>query len=165
MGATRVRALIGRLTRTSAIRYLVIGATSFLIDFGLLWLLHDVLHVVLWLATGTAFLASFFFNYFLQRWFSFRSRGSHPRSVVKYAILVGFNTLATVGIVDAAAALGFEWEIGKVASTVATTIWNYFAYRFIVFVDRPFASTAFEEIAEATSLAVPEQQPITEEED
>lgn len=131
------RGLAARFYRNSALRYLFIGGLSFIIDFGILYLLHEVAGVVLWLATGAAFLASFAFNYSLQRVFSFSSRSSHGRSLAKYVALVGFNTVATIGIV-ALLDHFFVWQVGKVAATIVTTVWNYFAYRFIVFVDRPF---------------------------
>lgn len=129
--------LAKQLYRNSALRYLFIGGLSFLIDFGILFLLHEIVGMVLWLATGAAFLASFVFNYSLQRAFSFSSRASHGRSLVKYIALVVFNTLATIGIV-ALLDHFFAWQVGKVVATIITTVWNYLAYRYIVFVDRPF---------------------------
>jgi len=93
--------------------------------------------VPVWLATAIAFLASFAFNYSLQRAFSFSSRDSHGRTLAKYVALVAFNTLATVLIVAALDSSALGWGGGKVAATVATTVWNYFAYRYWVFVAAP----------------------------
>lgn len=125
--------LIGRVWSSSAVRYLVVGGFSFLFDVGVLWLLHDVIGVSLPIATPTAFLLSFAVTYTLQRTVAFRSSDGVAPSVLRYTLLVIVNTVATTLIVWAGDALGMPWIIGKVASVVATTIWNYFAYRYWVF--------------------------------
>ncbi len=43
------------------------------------------------------------------------------------------GSLATTGIVWLIDALGWGWLAGKAAAVLATTIWNYFAYRHWVF--------------------------------
>lgn len=125
--------MIRRVLSHSAVRYLVAGGAAFLVDFGLLWLLSEVAGWPLWLATGTAFLLSFFFTYTVQRVFAFESQSPHGIAIVKYALLVAFNTVASVGIVALFEATGPGWAIGKVVSTVVLVIWNYFAYRYWVF--------------------------------
>ena len=121
------------LINHSAVRYLVIGGTSFLIDFGLLALLFQVLAWPLWLATGTAFLLSFIFSYYMQRVFSFGSQASHASALGKYLALLAFNTVASIGIDWLVDLTGWGWGAGKIAATVITTGWNYFAYRYWVF--------------------------------
>jgi putative flippase GtrA len=121
------------LARHSAVRYLLAGGLAFLFDLGLLALFKNVLGWPLWLATGAAFLLSFFFTYFIQRMFSFSSSAPHGNAIVKYAALVAFNTLATVAIVALINSTPLGWVSGKVLATAATTVWNYFAYRYWVF--------------------------------
>jgi len=125
--------LIVRLWSSSAVRYLVVGAFAFLFDIGVLWVLYEVFHVPLPISTPAAFLLSFVVTYTLQRTVAFRSSHSVAPSVLRYAILVVFNTVATTGIVWAIDALGLPWAVGKVVAVVATTVWNYFAYRYWVF--------------------------------
>ncbi len=125
--------LARRLFGSSVVRYLVAGGLSFLVDFGLLALLHDVLLWPVWLASGVAFLISFAFTYTIQRMFSFMSRAPHGRALVRYTILVAVNTVATMGIVSLISGTPAGWAGGKVVATVVTTAWNYFAYRYWVF--------------------------------
>ncbi|WP_431279739.1 GtrA family protein [Leifsonia poae] len=124
-----------RLLSHSAVRYLIAGGLSFLVDFGLLALLHNVLLWPVWLASGVAFLLSFAFTYTIQRMFSFLSSAPHGRAVLRYTILVIFNTLATIAIVSLINSSALGWIGGKVVATIVTTVWNYFAYRYWVFVD------------------------------
>jgi len=133
---------IRTLVNHSAFRYLVVGGASFVIDFGLLAVLFQVLHWPLWLATGTAFLTSFVFSYLMQRAFSFGSESPHASTLVKYLILLAFNTLATIGIVALVDLTGWGWGAGKISATVITTAWNYFAYRYWVFAVSAERSTA-----------------------
>lgn len=124
-------------TRHSAVRYLFVGALAFLIDIGLLWLLRDVLHWPLWLASGLSFLVGFVFSYTLQRAFSFRSNVPHGRGIIRYLLLLGFNTIATMVIVEFLGHTVLGWAGAKVCATLATTMWNYFLYKSWVFRDRP----------------------------
>lgn len=125
--------LIVRIWSSSAVRYLVVGGFSFLFDVAVLWLLHDVFGVALAISTPIAFLVSFAVTYTLQRTVAFRASDGVAPSVLRYAILVAVNTVATTGIVWGLDAIGFPWVVGKVSAVVATTIWNYFAYRYWVF--------------------------------
>lgn len=126
---SRLRTVVGH----SAFRYLVAGGLSFLFDLGLLALFKNVFNWPLPVATATAFLASFVFTYTIQRVFSFESAAPHGAALLKYAALVAFNVLATVAIVALVDATLFGWVGGKVIATAATTVWNYFAYRYWVF--------------------------------
>lgn len=134
----KFKAVIVRLYGNTILRYLAVGGSSFLIDFGLLYLFHEVFGVRLWISTGIAFLASFFFNFTFQKIFAFSSKSHKGWSLVKYIALVLFNTVATIGIV-AVLYTFIGWELAKVVATLLTTIWNYLAYRFIVFTDKPLS--------------------------
>lgn len=114
-------------------RYLVVGVGAFLIDVGLLAMLHDLAGVALPIATPVAFLLSFAVTYLLQRTFTFRSSAGIGSSAMKYTALVAFNTLATTGIVTLAPALGLSWIVGKVVAVGSTTVWNYFCYQYWIF--------------------------------
>ncbi len=127
------RSQFSRVVNHSAVRYLVAGGLAFLVDVGVLALLRQVLDWPLWLATGVAFIASFFFTYSIQRIFSFESNAAHGAALLKYAALVGFNTMAVVGIVALFNTTPIGWLGGKVIATAVSTVWNYFAYRYWVF--------------------------------
>lgn len=133
MSSSALRFTVASVTGHSAFRYLLVGGASFLIDFGLLALLYAALAWPLWIATGTAFLTSFVFNYAMQRSFSFGSTEKHVSTLVKYLVLLAFNTVATIAIVWLLDLGGLGWGVGKVAATLITTGWNYFAFKYWVF--------------------------------
>lgn len=125
--------VIRRAWAHSEVRYLVVGGVCFAVDLGLLWLAHDALGVPLAIATPIAFLASFVVTYTLQKVVAFTSDARVAPSVLRYAVLVALNTLVTTGIVWVVATLSGGWILGKVVAVAATTICNYFAYRYWVF--------------------------------
>jgi len=127
------RPLVERLWARSEIRYLVVGGLCFLADIAFLWLLHDVARLPLAIATPIAFLGSFAVTYTLQRVLAFNSDAAVAPSVLRYAILVAFNTVAVTAIVWAVDAAIGSWLTGKILAVISTTIWNYFAYRYWVF--------------------------------
>lgn len=125
------------LWQSSLVRYLIAGGLSFLVDFGILALLHEVLNWQTWIATAVAFVVSFAFTYSIQRFFAFGGETPHGVALVKYTLLVVFNLIATTVIVTLIGQSVVTWAGGKVIATVITTIWNYFAYRYWVFAERP----------------------------
>lgn len=125
--------LVQRVWQNNAFRYLLAGGSAFLVDAGLLALFREVFGLPVWLATGIAFVLSFFFTYFVQRMFAFGSDLPHGRALWRYLALVGFNTLATMGVVSLIALTPLGWFVGKLVATLAATVWNFFIYRAWVF--------------------------------
>ncbi|MCU1532855.1 MAG: hypothetical protein JWO49_2426 [Arthrobacter sp.] len=119
------------------VKFLLVGGASFAIDLGLLALLHEVGKVDLWIATPIAFLASLVFNFLVQRKFTFQSGTRAHVSALKYGALVVFNVIATDVIVNLIAGAGHSYAIGKVISTIATTLWNFLLYKHWIFKAAP----------------------------
>ncbi|MGN7201086.1 GtrA family protein [Arthrobacter sp. SAFR-044] len=114
-------------------RFIIVGGISFVIDLGLLMLLHEVFLVDLLIATPVAFLISLAFNYALQRVFTFRAENGKSVSFIKYCLLVAFNTVAVDVIVNFVDWLGAGYQIGKVIATILTTAWNFLLYKHWIF--------------------------------
>jgi len=128
----RVRGLLWN----SGVRYLLVGGSAFLVDLGMLALFYNVFGWTLWIATTVAFLLSFVYTYSMQRVFAFGSSAPQGAALIKYAALVAFNTIATASIVSLIDTTFAGWIGGKIVATVATTVWNYFIYRYWVFAHR-----------------------------
>lgn len=127
--------------RLSAVRYLIVGGLSFLVDFGLLVLLHEVFDWAVGVATAVAFLSSLVFNFAVQRKFSFESSHKTHVSIIRYALLVAANTVASVAVVELLTPTVLGYMGGKVISTAAMTVWNFFLYRHWVFGSSPAKRT------------------------
>ncbi|WP_129339762.1 GtrA family protein [Cellulomonas endophytica] len=130
--AQPVRALLA----SSAVRYLLVGGLSLVVDVGLLTLLYEVVGTPLWLATLVGFWTSVVVNFLLQR-AAFRSGAGLAGSAWRYGVLLGANTVVTVLVVDGAEAAGLGYAPGKLAAVALTTVWNFFLYRGWVFPAAP----------------------------
>ena len=117
------------------LRFLFVGGLSFVVDFGGLWLLHVVFGVPAALASVIAFVASFFVNFFLQKLFTFKSRVGTPRALTLYIALSAINTVAT-GLFVGGLTPSIGWIWAKTASVVAISVWNFFAYKYVIFPKR-----------------------------
>jgi len=127
-------------------RFIIVGGVSFVIDLGLLMLLHEVFLVDLLVATPVAFLTSLAFNYALQRVFTFRAENGKSVSFIKYCLLVAFNTVAVDLIVNFADWLGAGYQVGKVVATILTTAWNFLLYKHWIFRSGAGKKVAVEDI-------------------
>lgn len=124
---------VQRIWHNSVFRYLLAGGSAFVVDAGMLALFREVLHWPVWVAAAVAFVLSFFFTYFAQKMFAFGSALPHGNALIRYLCLVIFNTAATAAIVALVAMTPLGWFGGKILSTIACTIWNYFVYKKWVF--------------------------------
>lgn len=134
--------LVHIVERSHLIKFLLVGGASFVVDLGLLTLLHEVFWVDLWIATPVAFIASLVFNFVLQRSFTFRARSPRHMSLFKYLVLVVFNVVAIDVIVNAFDTWGISYGIGKAVATVLTTTWNFWLYKIWIFRRDPAADKA-----------------------
>lgn len=122
------------LFESSFLRYLGVGGTAFVVDFGATVLARDALRLPLWLAVTIGLTGGFVVNFALQRNFAFRTDRPYAWSIFLYISLVVFNWVATtLGMYALVDWLGLSTAAGKLICTVVTTVWNYPLYRFIVF--------------------------------
>lgn len=118
----------------SRLAYLAVGGTSFLIDLGLLTLLHGVFGVPLLAATAIAFVTALCCNFVLNRGVVFPG-GVAPahRQLAKYLALVVGNLLVTLLVVGGLSALSVPYEVAKVIAAALLFGANYVVYRRWVF--------------------------------
>lgn len=135
----------GGRSALSARRFLIyigVGAVGFAVDFGLLVLLREVFGAPVWLAATVAFWGSLGVVFLSNKYLTFGAQGAGPRQLVRYFILLGFNYVATLGVIWLAERTGLGYQLGKIISVAMTTLWNYFAYQLWVFRSTEPASPA-----------------------
>src|SRR5215510_6563378 len=94
----KTKFLVRYLYNHPVIRYLFVGGTTFMIDEGLLILLHGVLQVWLPLALFGSFCIAFAYNFCLNRWWTFSAaeNKSLRQHIIPYTALFIFNLIFTV---------------------------------------------------------------------
>jgi putative flippase GtrA len=137
--------LVGRLTAEThhgrsildaLLRYFVTGVLSVVVDVGVLTLLHSVAGVGLVASTVLAYAGGLVVNYTLNRSWTFRSSDDHSRTLARYAVLVAFNFLSTLGIVVGLTAAGLYYLLAKLIAVALNAGINFLAARHWVFAPR-----------------------------
>ncbi|MCW0213806.1 MAG: GtrA family protein [Pseudonocardia sp.] len=113
--------------------YIGVGLVGFCLDFGLLLLFREVVGTPVWVAATIAFWGSLAVVFLSNKYLTFGARGMGHRQLVRYFVLLGFNYVATLGIIALTQRLGIGYQVGKVAAVALTTAWNYLAYQLWVF--------------------------------
>jgi putative flippase GtrA len=121
------------LNRRRFLVYVAVGLAGFAVDFGLLVLFREVVGTPVWVAATISFWGSLAVVFLTNKYVTFDARGSGHRQLVRYFLLLGFNYLATLGVIYLAQRIGLGYQLGKIAAVGMTTIWNYFAYQLWVF--------------------------------
>jgi putative flippase GtrA len=146
MGGT-VRGLVGAIARHHLVRFGVMGGLAFATDIFLLWLLHGVAHLWLWLATTLAYVVAFVIGFVLSREWVFPEAGRTRGQLYRYCVLVVGVLLLTVLGVQALTWLGVPYLAAKLFTSGVVAIVNYVASRWWVF--------------RVTAAAQPEREPET----
>lgn len=126
--------LVVYLYKHHFVRYLFVGGTSFIIDFGTLVLLHGKFRVNLAIATSIAYWLSIIYNFTLNRWWTF-SAGENKKlhqHLIPYGILLAGNyvfTVLFVGIVSH----HINYAVAKTLAVILQTTWTYQIYKKVIF--------------------------------
>jgi putative flippase GtrA len=130
--------ITGYLYRHRFVRYLFVGGTTFVLDFGILYLLHGVFGLNLGASTSVAYWISISYNFFLNRYWTFdaREKESLKRHLTTYFALLVFNYLFTVAFVSI---LGehFNYMVVKALAVVISMSWTYLIYKNYIFISPP----------------------------
>lgn len=134
----RVRGLVGYFYRHKFIRYLFVGGTTFIIDEGLLILLHGGAHVWLPLALFVAYSIAFVYNFSLNRWWAFSASENNTvrQHIVPYTALFLFNLIFAIVFVSLVSQF-IHYAIAKAVSVIIQTSWTFLIYKNVIFVSHP----------------------------
>lgn len=137
-----LRRLLAR--HSDKLRFGAVGALNTVLDFSLLFAFVGLgvnQYVANYLSTSCAIV----FSYFMNRRFTFRSEGSKRREVIPFLLvtLAGLWALQpfviwlmTIGMRPFAAEEYVVLFVAKLVATVASLVWNYLMYRWVVFTPR-----------------------------
>jgi putative flippase GtrA len=114
-------------------RYLIIGFSSFALEFLLFALLLEVFAVFVVISNVVAITAASLFNFSMSRKWTFKVSSRLARSIILYLILFAWNQLfssvAILWLMDVDVAP----FIAKVFTMAAIVCWNFVLYRKVVF--------------------------------
>ncbi|TAK89115.1 GtrA family protein [Patescibacteria group bacterium] len=120
----------------SFIRYVVAGALTVGVDVGLLYILVSFFQVEVYIAATVSFVTSLVVNFTLNKLWSFGARSNTPQQVIVYSLVILLNYLVGLAMIALAKDLHLGYMVGKVSALIITTLWNFFLYKYVVFINK-----------------------------
>jgi putative flippase GtrA len=116
------------------VRYLLVGGTTFVLDFGILVLLHGAMNIGIAAATSVAYWVSIIYNFTLNRYWTFDSRekDSLQRHITTYFFLLVINYFFVVIFVSYASD-HINYIEAKAIAVIIQMIWTYPVYKHYIF--------------------------------
>lgn len=126
--------LIGKESIGQAVRYVITGLCSAAIEFALLFIFRDVIGFSVLVSNSAALSIVFWFNFLMNRLWSFKSRKKLGRQLVLYLALFVFNLVASDLIMHLLTdRLSMQYLLAKVFAIGAVVCWNFILYRKVIY--------------------------------
>lgn len=114
--------------------YILSGGIAASVDFGGYSLL---IHLGVWYlhASILSTIAAFFTTFLLNKYVVFRKKGVLLRHLIRFTIVDLINTiLSNVLLYCFVTSISIEEHIAKIAAMGVVVLWNFFIYKFVVYV-------------------------------
>lgn len=120
-------------TLWQAIKYVLVGGSSAVIELLLFQLLSAVCGVPITYSNVIAVVVATAFNFLMSRNVTFKSTSNPARSLVLYLILFAFNTTFSTTFIAFLASCGVYPLLAKACSMACIVLWNFVLYRKVIF--------------------------------
>jgi putative flippase GtrA len=118
----------------TGIGFAMIGLTGFLIDIGVLTLLHGAAHVAYPIAVTLGYTTASVVNFFLNRWLNFQMHGNIGKQSGRQLVVVISNYLIWIlGFSTVLDVIGVQYQIARVLAACAEGVYLYLMMRLWVF--------------------------------
>ena len=116
------------------IRYLITGVSSAALEFSILYVLTNYAHMWHIFSNSISVFVSFWFNFLLTKFWTFKSRNNFYRQLGMYTILFFIN----IGISNAVMylftdVLSFHYMLSKVVASGVIVCWNFVVYKKVIY--------------------------------
>ncbi|WP_205881458.1 GtrA family protein [Leucobacter coleopterorum] len=132
-----MRARLRSVFNSSGFRYLITGGLGFLAELVTIWIARDVFRASSIIAVGISFWVGMLASFLMQKLFTFRNTQKTAialtRQSISFAVLVVINYTFTLGFVALMDPVWSSPELSRAIALLITTVWNYLAYKYIIF--------------------------------
>ncbi|MGH8591677.1 MAG: GtrA family protein [Gammaproteobacteria bacterium] len=126
--------LVSKTAAAQLLKYLTVGVLSAGLETTLFWWLFRQLHIAWVVANSLAIFITFWFNFSLNRLWSFQSRGLLARQLVLYVALFCFNLVMSNLIIYVLADKGrLDYIVAKLISIALIVAWNFVLYKTVIY--------------------------------
>ncbi len=114
-------------------KYLIIGFTCFGLEYIIFLVLNQKTSIIF--ANSISITIIFWFNFLMNRFWSFKSKARLKKQLFQYALLFAFNIAVTNGFIYALSELiGILPAISKILVMGAVVCWNFIIYKKIIYI-------------------------------
>lgn len=117
-----------------AIRYVLTGLCSAAFEFALLFVFKDLVGLSVIASNSAALAIVFWFNFLMNRYWSFKSKTKLSKQLAMYLVLFVFNLgasdLIMYLLVDR---LSIQYLLAKVFAIGAVVCWNFVIYKKVIY--------------------------------
>lgn len=137
MHATFIRYITwGRAHKKKFTKYFFVGVSGLILDIGLLYLASDVWNIRPLFALLVTQIIVITYNYLLNKYWSFESKGAHGRQLMRYSVVLAFNYLfGEAAMYVGNEVLGVNHLLIRVATVALAVSWNFLLYNYWVYKD------------------------------
>ncbi len=115
-------------------KYLFVGGTSFVLDYLIYFVLYNFVGIGTWYANAISVFTAFWYNFLLNRIWSFKSNEPFFKQISYYLVLMFFNMLFSSWFIDI---MYIRFDINpnfsKVIAMCIIVAWNFIIYKTIIF--------------------------------
>lgn len=113
-------------------RYFLVAGLGYIVDFAILFILHELLDIHYLLSAGAGFIVGLIIVYIMSSIFVFKDSKIKSRSMeVGLFIFIGIIGLLLLSLIMWALTglIGVSYIISKIIATIFVYLWNFFARR------------------------------------
>jgi len=115
-------------------RYLVTGFSSAAIELTLLYVFKDIANFSIIVSNSIALSIVFWFNFLINRLWSFKSTANLKKQLIMYMMLFVFNLGASDLIMHLLTTeLSMQYLLAKVFAIGAVVTWNFLLYKKVIY--------------------------------
>lgn len=132
----RLRGLIDR----KLIKFLLVGVVNTLVGTAIMFGLYNLAHCTYWVSSAANYILTSILSFFLNKYFTFCSRGKRTGEVVRFAVNIAACYLLAYGIAKplclaalASTSSAVRDNISMLVGMCLFTVFNYLGQRFFAF--------------------------------
>ena len=135
-----MKEFIKKLYGWSLFRFALVGAANTLVGAGVMFALYNLAHCSYWLSSAANYIVGSVLSYFLNKYFTFKSKGKSPHEVLLFALNIAVCYLAAYGAAKpmmlrllADASPNLRDNVAMLVGMVLFTLLNYIGQKLLVF--------------------------------
>jgi putative flippase GtrA len=126
--------IFSRQTIEQMRKYIITGVISFGSEYAIMYILTSFFHIWHITSNTIAILIVFWVNFFLNKYWSFKSDKKLVKQLILYLLLFAFNLGASNVIMYCFTDIwGVSYLISKVISTGMIVSWNFIIYKKVIY--------------------------------